>query len=146
MTNITPTHPLPLSTSLLAYDTTLYIGGFGAVVGTRNFTANGAIQGLGDVNTLLGYAYMGEDPLRFGSRYRKSEIDMTLHEDQHLDDADLSAHPLLGEAMEVYCDAWCSGKCSFLIALPLDAPPCIPYPKPCLYVQEMLKPKGFVQS
>ena len=85
------------------------MGGYGAVVGRRNFTANGALESLGDLNTLLGYTCVGEDPLRFFKRFQKNEIDMSLHEDQMTEDANLAAHPEVDEAMEIFCDAWRAG-------------------------------------
>ena len=51
------------------------------------------------------YKYIGgPDPLRFGSRMHKSDIDISLHEDQQLPDATRSRHP--PDAAAVYTAAF----------------------------------------
>jgi hypothetical protein len=70
------------------------LGGFGKILSmARNYTFGQALESLGDHGTLELYKYLGDDPLHFGSRMHKADIDISLHEDQTLDDATTSEHP-----------------------------------------------------
>ena len=72
------------------------LGGWGRLVGNkRNYTANGAIEGLGDLNTMQTYTCLGDDPLRFGSRMRKADVDIRLHEVQARSSSPYTAFPPL---------------------------------------------------
>ena len=87
---------LDLSGSNSCEDEFSSLGGFGAVaVQCRNFTANGEPESLGDRATLQLYQYMGDDPLRMGSRHHGADVDIDLHEDTSRPPADLSGggHP-----------------------------------------------------
>ena len=84
------------------------LGGFGKILSNvRNYTFLQALERLGDLTTLELYKYLGsEDPLRFGSRMHKADVDIALHEEAD-EDANLSEHP--ENWRTVYEAAWTSG-------------------------------------
>ena len=85
------------------------LSGFGKVlVNTRNFTFGQALESFGDHTTLELYKYFGaQDPLRFGSRMHKSDIDISLHEPTGAATTSTAAHPANWRA--AYSAAWTAG-------------------------------------
>ena len=85
------------------------LSGFGKVlVNTRNFTFGQALESFGDHTTLELYKYFGaQDPLRFGSRMHKSDVDISLHEPTGAATTSTAAHPANWRA--AYSAAWTAG-------------------------------------
>jgi hypothetical protein len=103
-------------------------GGFGKVLSnTRNFTFGQALEAMGDHTTLELYKYLNvADPLRFGSRMHKADIDISLHEPNGPEPS-TADHP--ADWRTAYAAAWAAGdaesadECAALGMKPAGAPP-----------------------
>ena len=82
------------------------MAGFGSLsANRRTCTVGQAVAALSDANTLQLYRADPTNPIKFGSRHHKADVDVRKHEDQAKPDADLADH----KDDAAYGAAWIAG-------------------------------------
>jgi hypothetical protein len=83
------------------------ISGFGNIAALcRDGSVGESINSLSKLNTLQLYKADPKNPMKYGSRGHKADVDVRKHEEQTRDDANLAAH----EMDDAYVAAWSRGQ------------------------------------